>query len=58
MTCCLLQEEYVPQLSNMEKTTGYDELEQSLISITGGNTNNNNNNRRLPPTCSPNLRHG
>ncbi|KAG8310868.1 hypothetical protein J6590_055945 [Homalodisca vitripennis] len=36
MTCCLLQEEYVPQLSNMEKTTGYDELEQSLISITGG----------------------
>ncbi|KAG8272401.1 hypothetical protein J6590_041697 [Homalodisca vitripennis] len=29
-------EEYVLQLSNMEKTTGYtDELEQSLISITG-----------------------
>ncbi|KAG8323774.1 hypothetical protein J6590_107541, partial [Homalodisca vitripennis] len=44
-----------PQLSNMEKTTGYtDELEQSLISITEGTTNNN---RRLPPTCSPNLRH-
>ncbi|KAG8323773.1 hypothetical protein J6590_107540, partial [Homalodisca vitripennis] len=39
----------------MEKTTGYtDELEQNLISITGGTTNNN---RRLPPTCSPNLRH-
>ncbi|KAG8307659.1 hypothetical protein J6590_016102 [Homalodisca vitripennis] len=36
MTCCLLQEEYVLQLTNMEKTTGYtDELEQSLISITG-----------------------